>query len=216
MSTQINTEIIVTDYTAFKDERICLAGINHEGIVFRLLPYQTHANHLQKNINLGTKLNITGNFVNNSQPHVEDFVFSSCETITSNNKNELLTVLQNSCVDSLISVFGSITNKSIDNPKESPCSLTTISLHPSNISAVRCQYSSKVKVHIKLSDYESYKFLSLRDYHYFNNTTEKNVDAKVQDINNRINSSKIIYMRAGITRESDGKFWLQLNNIFFF
>jgi len=216
-------EIIITDLTRFnKLEKVCIAGINAKtGECIRPLPYILYKDCKKLNILPGSKLD--GNFIKDNnvvKPHTEDRQRKDLKYIGKSSSDEFQAILESNLSSNISDGFDYIFLGEKAIPKEyAPSkSIITIKVNTNNIEIVKDGFKEgKIRLNLLDNDGKRFSFLSITDLGFYNYAMEHFDDTNFPKIiNDFIRQQDDIYLRIGLGREYQEKYWLQVNGIYTF
>ena len=216
-------EIIITDLTRFSNpEIVCIAGINKDtGECIRPLPYIQLSECKRLNVLPGNIIN--GDFTrseNIQNPHVEDYNYSTLSKIRACESNEFQTILESNLSLNISQGFNYefLGEKAIPKENAPSKSIITIKINTNNIEIVKDGFKEgKIRLNLLDNDGKRFSFLSITDLGFYNYAMEHFHDINFPTIiNDFIRQQDDIYLRIGLGREYQNKFWLQVNGIYTF
>ncbi|QBC43719.1 hypothetical protein [Iodobacter fluviatilis] len=182
--------LIVTDFTKMKDNKICLAGIDLESkLLIRPLPYIYTPWALDRGISPGSILK--GEWWPKESllaPHLEDCSYKNLEVDLIYRSVDLFSVLSEICSNSIVEGFGGIVagSKKMSNTSLVKTSIVTIKIN-ARCSSLSSDSEGKIRVDIKDGAGDLYCDLSLTDY---NLLSKLNFDKKqIESFNESIRIS---------------------------
>ena len=228
-------QIVVTDYTRFKDpSHVCLAGLKLDGsgcirpmksrTLSKFNPYLEYAESQILGIKAGTV--IEGNFskiLGLESPHSEDHHYdTSLKVISSFDENILHSALKSSSFDSLSDGFGvHVEGKFIPADGEIPNhSIVTVSIQPQSIQLV-VSYD-KLRVHFVDRSGVRFEWLAITDIGLKGHIESAKDPAKIaKHVSDNFKKQEEVYLRVGVGRpyltdDGRGGYWFQVNGIYTF
>ena len=216
-------DIIITDLTRFSNtEIVCIAGINKDtGECIRPLPYIKLSECKRLNGFPGNIIN--GDFTKKANiynPHVEDYNYSSLSKIRACESDEFQTILDLNLSLSISDGFDYefLGEKAIPKEYAPSKSIITIKVNTNNIEIVKDGFKEgKIRLNLLDNDGKRFSFLSITDLGFYNYAMEHFDDTNFPKIiNDFIRKQNDIYLRIGLGREYEEKYWLQVNGIYTF
>jgi len=215
-------EIIVTDLTRLKKDKVCLAGIDPiNAELIRPTPYLDQQECITRRILPGSK--IRAEFVKIADakpPHVEDYQWKNWNVVGSATSAEFHDLLAAISSPSICEGFGiEINDKCIPVDSAPGHSIITVK----TMVKLHSGYGndlSKIKATITDAAGLALRYLTVNDFRFYQFAQEKQSRADLAHLNKFINSQSEIFIRLGLTRfyNTDGRsgYWLQINGIYTF
>ncbi|MCB4758492.1 MAG: hypothetical protein LGB02_03905 [Sulfurovum sp.] len=217
-------EIIITDLTRFSNpEIVCIAGINKDtGECIRPLPYISLVDCKRLNI-LPGKI-IKANFIrsqNIENPHSEDYNYrGNLSRIRICESDEFQNLLEANLSLNISTGFNYNFSGEKAIPKDNAPhrSIITIKVNTNNVEIVKDGFKEgKIRLNLLDNDGKRFSFLSITDLGFYNYAMKHFNDINFPKIiNDFIRKQDDIYLRIGLGREYQEKFWLQVNGIYTF
>ena len=216
-------EIIITDLTRFSNpEIVCIAGINkYTGECIRPLPYIKLSDCKKFNILPGNT--IRGDFTKNTKtisPHTEDYSYKNLIRVPVCTSDEFQNILKSNLSPNISEGFDYkfLGEKAIPKEYAPSKSIITIRVNTYNIEIVKDGFKEgKIRLNLLDNDRKRFSFLSITDLGFYNYAMEHFDDINFPKIiNDFIRQQDNVYLRIGLGREYQGKFWLQVNGIYTF
>ncbi len=209
--------IVVTDLTAFREGKVCLAGISPEsGLLVRPLPYQTQDWVERNKVRPGTVL--VGSFSripDCTPPHMEDYFHDGLQIHTELNKQAFLDLLQKFASPGVAAGFGvpmPYNEKGFPEEGDVPkISIITVEAVPCSLELRISSFDKKKETRISFTDASGQKFnyVKVTGIAY----APKRIEEHLSTMNNKLRASRTVYLRIGVGRPFQGKYWLQVNGI---
>lgn len=217
-------DFVVTDLTAFRDGRVCIAGIDEEtGNCIRPEPYLTREQCLE--LDIRPRRILRGQmtrFPDTKPPHVEDRRCPSPTPVGWKTSERFQEILAGTARDSVCAGFGCevpVGQKYF--PKEDPPGHSIITFRPSSVQLVMDNYG-KLRTHVVETSGREFPFLPvadllLREYVF----GQEDHSAACRQVSVHVQRQDAVFCRIGIGRPKrldDGRdgYWLQLNGLYSF
>ena len=107
--------------------------------------------------------------------------------------------------------------KNLPEDYEGEKSIITIKLNPWDFTIFEDKYThGKIRVIFTDLSGRLFKFLPITDLGFYDYAMHKNGIGELNSLNNFIQSQDSLFLRIGIGRPYDGKYWMQINGIYTF
>lgn len=209
--------IVVTDLTAFREGKVCIAGISPDnGLLVRPLPYQKQDWVERNKVRPGTVL--VGSFSripDCTPPHIEDYYHKGLQIHMELNKEAFLDLLRKYASSGVAAGFGvPMPHNEKGFPEEGDVpkiSIITVEAVPSSLELRISSFDNKMDTRLSFTDASGQRFNSVKvtGIAY----APKRIEERLSDMNKKLKASRAVYLRIGVGRPFQGKYWLQVNGI---
>lgn len=219
-------KIMIVDVTRMDHNNCCIAGVCREegDKLYRLnSPHITQAEARCGCFETGRVF--TGEFTRMpyaSAPHVEDCNWRIVSTGGLGVDADMKAYLQNSCMSDLDVGLG-VTKKGTDTVDYVARGRSITTIKPISASLwidkpFSAEERSKLKMHLLVGGHD-FRYITVNDFRFYNNdgTIDSEMVARAQMCLARWRSGGLdLYVRTGLTRSYQGKYWLQVDGLHFF